>query len=163
MIVRTWSVSAMFSTAKYKPDGREDSGSLTKEAVVDPCFYYSRCLETLLPSRQSLSLTPKALSPCVLRHATFIIQCRSVGLGHLCIFLTMSSIPKAFQSHTSFKRTVMFVHPLIPLPLEISKDSYRYDRAICLIQEDIFTPLQPEVDHQQDSNSLQKKPWEPFD
>lgn len=53
----------MFSTAKYKPDGGEDSGSLTKEAVVDPCFYYSRCLKTLLPSRQSLSLSP--LKPLV--------------------------------------------------------------------------------------------------
>lgn len=55
MIARAWSTSAMFSTAKYKPDVRPVSGSLAKEAVVDLCFYYSHCLETPLPSRQSVS------------------------------------------------------------------------------------------------------------
>lgn len=143
----TWCRSSVLGGDKHQADVRAHLSSLVKQARF---FYSSLCLVTRLPWCQSLSLSPSSPeSPprATTRHIYHSLQIRGLG-GHLCIFSTMSSIPKAFQSRTSFKRTVMCVRPPISLPVEISWDSSGCDRAISLSQEDIFTLLQPEVDHQ---------------
>ncbi|GAA6102901.1 uncharacterized, partial [Tachysurus ichikawai] len=87
------------------------------------------------------------------------------GLGAPLYFLDNVIHPKSFPiSHVLQKDS--YVRPsTMPLPLETFEHPCGYDRAISLIQEDIFTPLQSEVEHQHQhhSNSLRKRPREPFD